>query len=96
MDITEIIENLKNPDKAPEAILQLSEVIADKEKQITALEEARKGDAQRIADLTETTGRLMLRITEGDEEADPEPEKTPEDYREELLKMIGDELNNGN
>lgn len=75
-------------DNAPAVLKTMLEGIKT---DLTELETARAGIAEkdtRIKDLQDTNMKLFLSITGTSEEEKEEEEKTPEDYRAELVKEI--------
>lgn len=87
-EFTELITQSADPDKAPATLQTLATAINDllTENETLSQQVAEQGNT--IATLRDTNMRLFLQQTKPVEETEPEPEKTPDDYMNDIVAMI--------
>lgn len=84
----ELIKQAVNPDKAPDALNQLTENIKELYTTNETLSNSVSSMQGQIQDLRDTNMKLFLSQTREVEKNEPEPEKTPDDYLTELVERI--------
>lgn len=87
-EVKNLITQAANADTAPAALQELQAAVDDLFTTNETLTQTVAEQDSTIANLRDTNMRLFLSQTEKLEDKDPEPEKTPDDYLQELIDKI--------
>lgn len=90
-EVLALITQAANADTAPAALSELTGVVNELFTTNETLTQTVQENESTIANLRDTNMRLFLAQTEKVEEKEPEPEKTAEDYLNELVEKIMEE-----
>ena len=90
-EVLALITQAANADTAPAALSELTGAVNELFTTNETLTQTVQENETTIANLRDTNMRLFLAQTEKVKEDAPEPEKTPEDYFNELVEKIMEE-----
>lgn len=90
-EVLALITQAANADTAPAALSELTGAVNELFTTNETLTQTVQENETTIANLRDTNMRLFLAQTEKVKEDEPEPEKTPEDYLNELVEKIMEE-----
>lgn len=90
-EVLALVTQAANADTAPAALTELTGAINELFTTNETLTQTVQEHESTIANLRDTNMRLFLAQTEKVEEEEPEPEKTAEDYLNELVEKIMEE-----
>lgn len=90
-EVLALITQAANADTAPAALSELTGVVNELFTTNETLTQTVQENESTIANLRDTNMRLFLAQTEKVKEDEPEPEKTAEDYLNELVEKIMEE-----
>lgn len=90
-EVLALITQAANADTAPAALSELTGAVNELFTTNETLTQTVKENETTIANLRDTNMRLFLAQTEKVKEDEPEPEKTAEDYLNELVEKIMEE-----
>lgn len=90
-EVLALITQAANADTAPAALSELTGAVNELFTTNETLTQTVQENETTIANLRDTNMRLFLAQTEKVKEDEPEPEKTAEDYLNELLEKIMEE-----
>lgn len=90
-EVLALITQAANADTAPAALSELTGAVNELFTTNDTLTKTVQENATTIANLRDTNMRLFLAQTEKVKEDEPEPEKTAEDYLNELVEKIMEE-----
>lgn len=90
-EVLALITQAANADTAPAALSELTGAVNELFTTNETLTKTVQENETTIANLRDTNMRLFLAQTEKVKEEEPEPEKTAEDYLNELVKKIMEE-----
>lgn len=94
-EVLALITQAANADTAPAALSELTAAVNELFTTNETLTQTVQENETTIANLRDTNMRLFLAQTEKVKEDEPEPEKTAEDYLNELVEKIMEEQDNG-
>ena len=90
-EVLALITQAANADTAPAALSELTGAVNELFTTNETLTQTVQENEETIANLRDTNMRLFLAQTDQVEDKEPEPEKTPEDYLNELVEKIMEE-----